>query len=154
MGLRVPHALPQQALALCSTNPENTVSPLPALSMLFLSLPAKLLSEWDQEPNSLRAHNVEGSPHVSTQDPGTHLPGEVWPQGRQEGPSAHGLCSGRPLRCVAGPGSAAGNRWQKQWLCGGAGDCEEKRVLCGRSGPQASFWKGMRWNPTLQRSEV
>lgn len=37
------------------------------------------------------------------------------------GPSAPGRCSGRPLHCVAGPGSAAETRWQILWLCEGVG---------------------------------
>lgn len=77
----VPHTLPQQAPALGNTNPWNTASPLPGPSILFLSLFSELLSEWNQEPNSPRAYSVEGSPRFSTPDPGTHLPGEVWPQG-------------------------------------------------------------------------
>lgn len=119
------------------------MSPLPAPSILFLSLH----SGWNQEPKSLRANEVEGGPHLSTLDPGTYLPGEAWPQGRQEGPSAPGQCSGRPLRCGAGPGSAAGTRWQTLWLCGGVGDYKEERMLFGRSGPTGILLEGNEMEP-------
>lgn len=94
------------------------------------------------------ANNAEGRPYLGIPDPRTHLPGGAWPPGRREGPSGPGLCSGRPLHCAAGPGSAAGTHWQTPWLCGGAGGCGGERLMLARSGPGASLQKGASGTPT------
>ena len=94
------------------------------------------------------ANNAEGSPHLGTPDPRTRLPGGAWPPGRREGPSGPGLCNGRPLHCVAGPGSAAGTHWQTPWLCGGVGGCGGERLMLARSGPGASLQKAGSGTPS------
>lgn len=131
MRLRVLDVLPPQTLDLSRTTSPITFglsSSYPASSSYLYPLS---FSEWKQEPNSLHANDVEGSPTMAPQTE-THLPGEGWPPRQREGPSGPGPGSGRPRHCAAGPGSVAGTRWQTPWLCGDVGACRGERVLTGR----------------------